>query len=223
LAVATLAVGALTLKFFYGQLQVMQQSLQDGRDESRKSDRHAREQIRALQSQVGAVERQTRDAERAWITIALPTIPTGRIEENKPIEANISFTNTGNTLAHDVLAEGTVQIVRNGNNPNFDYKWAIQTTTGILLKNESLNLSLSRYVHKKSNFPVTSPITPQEFKEMKEGHAYIAIYAKVRYEDVFGIYHWTRRCGWVNAPPPQGTAWGFTAYKCANYSAADQN
>ena len=48
---------------------------------------------------------------------------------------------------------------------------------------------------------------------LQEGRAYIAIYALVAYDDIFGIKHWTRTCGFQalvnggNFHASQCTAW----------------
>jgi hypothetical protein len=39
------------------------------------------------------------------------------------------------------------------------------------------------------------PLTAQEYSDvMDSGKSYVAVYGIVRYDDIFGIHHWTKFC-----------------------------
>ena len=40
-------------------------------------------------------------------------------------------------------------------------------------------------------------LTPTENQELSAGRAYLAVYGKMTYRDVFGVSHWTKFCSWV--------------------------
>jgi len=188
--------------------------------------RIAQEQAKAAQDSVKAIQRQTQGAERAWITIEMPQPTITTIAENQPITGQIRFTNSGQSMARKIWAEAVIEVVKNGMNPKFDYTSDHnQALTGLLLKNETMDLTASRYVHQRSkpgSNAVLLPLSHDEFQEYLVGKSYIAVYARVRYQ-AFGIHHWTTRCAYFAQKPPPGVTWFFTAYKCTNYGDVDDN
>lgn len=187
----------------------------------------AKQEARAAQDSVKAIQHQTQSAERAWITIEFPQPLVAPLAENRPITSNIQFTNSGNSVARKVIAEAVIEVVKNGKSPTFDYSWDhTKLTSGLLQKNETATLPAGRYAHQRTTNGSNAKILPlshDELQQLLTGKSYIAIFARVRYWDAFGIHHWLRRCGWVAQPSPPGVSWVFTAHKCTNYAEVDNN
>ena len=233
-----IAVAAITAVIFYVQLRVMSNQTQILASQSesatagalfsdmntRKQLSIAQQQAKAAQDSVDAIQKQTRNAERAWITIENPAAVT--TAENEPIKSSVKFVNVGNTVARKIRFDAIVELVENGSGPKFDYRWDhTRATVGLLLKNEPVELEAIRLKHQRSvtiNGSVVLPFTHDEYRAFVDGKSYIAISAKVKYTDIFGIAHWTKRCGWFGNVPPGVTRY-FTAEKCTSYGNVDDN
>ena len=126
--------------------------------------------------------------------------------------------------ARDIHAEVVVELVKNGGDPALDYTWDHDaSTTGLLLKNEPIEVTGHRYVHQRSTNATDRPFTHDELVDYEAGKSYIAVYARVRYADIFGVRHWAKRCAWAFAKTTDGSIRFFTAYKCTSYSDIDKN
>jgi hypothetical protein len=238
LTLIAIAVATITAAIFYVQLRIMSEQTQILASQSESStagalfsDMNTRKQLSIAQQQaktaensVDAIQKQTRNAERAWITIDNPAAVT--TAENQPITSKVKFVNVGNTVARSIRFDAIVEFVKNGNGPKFDYRWDhTRATAGLLLKNEPVELEAIRFKHQRSvaiDGSVVLPFAHDEYQAFIDGKDYIAVYAKVRYTDIFGTTHWTKRCGWFGNVPPGVTRY-FTAEKCASYGNVDNN
>jgi hypothetical protein len=145
-------------------------------------------------------------------------------KEGEPIASAVKFTNTGNSDARNVLADVVVEVVKNGGDPTFNYWWNHNGySTGILPKNQSFEEQGVRYVRRRIKESTVLPFSHDEHLAWIEGTAYIAVYARIKYRDIFGVRHWAKRCGWAGYVPPGGVARSFTARKCSDYADVDNN
>lgn len=187
----------------------------------------AQQQVKAAQDGVRAIQRQTQSAERAWITIDIPQPMITELIENKPVTSNIQFTNTGNTVARKIHGEAVIEFVKNGSSPKFNFSWDHDhTEEGLMLRNETVTMPATRYVYqhtKPGGVATVFLLGHDELQEYLAGKIYIAVYARVKYSDTFGVQHWTRRCGWIAQTPPPGVVWTFSAFQCSRYSNVDDN
>jgi hypothetical protein len=238
LTIVAIAVATITAAIFYVQLRVMsyQTQILGSQSESaaagalfsdmntRKQLSIAQQQANTAQNSVVAIQKQTQNAERAWITIENASAIT--TAENVPITSKVKFVNVGNTVARSIRFDVIAELVKNGNGPKFDYRWDhTRSSAGLLLKNEPVELEAIRLKHQRSvtfDGSVVLPFTHDEYQAFLDGKDYIAVYAKVRYTDIFGIAHWTKRCGWFGNVPPGVTRY-FTAEKCTSYGNVDNN
>jgi len=178
----------------------------------------AQQQARAAQQSADAIQRQTRTSERAWMEISFP--PTLETFENKPVRMTVQFTNNGRTVARAVLAEVVIEMVPKKESARFDYGlYHSLFSTGLITPGQGFPVAGEYFRQKvaRSGEELKVPdLSHEEYERFMGGNAYFAVYARVRYKDIFGIHHWTRRCYFVS----QGPAF---ASKCTNYADVDSN
>jgi hypothetical protein len=180
----------------------------------------AQQQARAAQDSAVAIQRQTRTAERAWMTIGFETQPP--IVEGKPATTRVHFVNEGRTPARAVFEDAVVEIVRNGDSPTFNYTWDhMRQTMGIVVPSAAGGTTLTAYSFGRKVTPTGEPIplaiTNDEYQKFLSGSIYFAIYAKATYKDIFGVEHWTHGCYWISR------AQYTSARKCSDYNDVDNN
>jgi hypothetical protein len=184
------------------------------------------DQVVAAQGSAGAIQKQSRTAERAWIAISWPDSKIV-VTENQPITYKVRFLNTGNTAGQNVLVEAVVELVKNGSAPTFDYSWDhIRSNIGSLPKGEDLQLTARRLEHQRSPYdgtPLPLVVSHIEFQDYIAGRYYVAVYAKAEYRDIFGVRHTSKRCTWAGEFGPDAEHRTFSARQCAEYSSEDGN
>lgn len=234
-------VAGITLIVFYGQFREMQtqsrilnaqakQAAQDSVDASKRVEQQlgiADRQAKAAENSVAAIQRQTRTAQRALINIPVPPIGASAVKEGEPIIVKVQFVNTGNTSARKIQMDVAIDKVKNGDDPTFDYTWDhAHGTTGLLLKGESVELEGHRYVRQHTTTSPNAtdlPLSHDEEQEFANNRIFFVVYARVRYLDIFGVQHWTKRCESMVPQPPPGSNWSVSARKCTDYGDTDNN
>jgi hypothetical protein len=233
LAIATFVVGVLTLIAFYCQLKVMQTQLQDAESDGRTASRHARQQIRALESQVSTIQIQMRQDQRPWVSFKMnwPKIknPAGesfdvlQFTDDKPVTIPLEFSNTGKTAARNVEAKMFVEIVKKEKSPQLEstkipkYRFS----SGILFPNSPADTWAIRQKAKPGTNGVDDLLKHSEREDMEAHRAYIAVYGQITYDDIFNTHHWTKFCMWVAFPSPELLS--YNAKTCADYNNVDNN
>ena len=233
LTVITLAVGIVTLVVFYRQLSVMQTGLDEAESESRATNRHARQQLREMQAQVDAVQRQMRQDQRAWLALTMdwPTVKDAKgeiigkvvhVTENQPLVVPMRLTNSGKTIARIVQADIFVEVVKTVESPHLGSgngaPW--QFSAGIILPNTPSDFPAYRQEPKKTGLEAMFQLTPTENQDLSTGRAYLAVHGKMTYRDVFGFPHWTKFCGWVPLNPSPRY---YNSKKCSDYNDVDND
>jgi hypothetical protein len=233
LAIATFVVGALTLIIFYRQLDLMRTQLQDAESDGRTASRHARQQISALQSQVKAIQTQTRQDQRPWLGIDMnwPTIknPTGEVvgrivsvTENIPLGIPLRITNSGKTAARKVHADIWVQVVKTTEEPRLNAPKSIGWffKAGLIQPGSLNDFVAYRQRPQATGIEAMSNLLPSEKSDLMNGNAYLAVHGKITYVDGFNIDHWTKFCNWV---PLSLTPRYYVSQDCSAYNDVDEN
>jgi len=197
LTVWAVVIAAIGAAFVLGQLQQMTWNNQilSSQSESAvastiESERNTRAQIRAMQDQVDAIQRQMRIDERAWVGVkgtklSFEKAPTGAAR----LACWVEIVNTGKTFAIDTTVVGTVdtrhkpadidQFMHNPPSPTTTGSRTILMPGGVII----LNLSSPTFLY------------PEDVHAIEEGSAkFLYIFGSIKYLDVFGYKHTTHYC-----------------------------
>jgi hypothetical protein len=227
LVLATLVVGVLTLIVLSCQLDVMQKGLTDAESDSGTSRRHARQQLRALQSQVEAIQTQMRQDQRPYISVSL-----GGPGPGKPFEVKMTANNilhlplrmmvSGKTPARHVHGRLFVEIVSVNQDPLLDGNTApaLDTLAGVVFPNEPQELNAIRMKAKKGNkLGEFDLLKESEHRAIFSYQSYLAAYGIYTYDDAFDIHHWTKFCVSWHAESPIV----YPTPACVKYNEVDNN
>ena len=171
------------------------------------------------------IHTQFRKDQRAWLKVSPVSKGAITLTEGRPIPIDIRFLNMGKTPAKQIKAHVFVEVIKNGLSPAFD-EWLKKPlphdfmTTGIIFPTEHSDMEAKRTRFQSGSTTIMEdfPLLPSENKDAIEGKSYIAIYGEARYQDVFGIDHWTRFCTWMYL----GTG-VYTSYECVARNDVDTN
>jgi len=156
--------------------------------------------------------------QRAWIVVRQKDSVT--IALNEAPSTTLKIENTGKTPAVPVVGDPYVEIVPNGNSPHFDASvMHRQHTYGMLAPNGSTEVLVSRLNNAVAPKSEDLPLTNAEYADLDNGNAWIAVYGKVGYRDVFGTKHWTAFCFWSHVK----RVGDYSAASCARYNEVDHN
>jgi hypothetical protein len=158
-----------------------------------------------------------RTDQRAWLKISAGPTTYG---ENKPFVAPLTIVNSGKTAAKTIRVEAICEKVKNGDNPSFTFaQKRISASTGVLFPGEPFPFNASLLANTPDPTIVPEALSGTDFKEFMEGNIYIATFAKVTYEDVFGVSHRTQFCVFSSS----NQAKYASAQKCTAYNDVDRN
>lgn len=200
LTLVGIAVGAITVVFFYAQLQEMrtQTGLLIGQSQSGNVDAslHAavtgkelklvQEQAQAAQDNVSAIREQMRQDQRAWVGTGDTTFV---VNGTSPFKVQTTIKNVGKTPALEAISK-IYWVIKSRDTPlvlkDIIYgQWAKTMNNGTIFPTQSLQIR-SR----------ASEIVPNQLSianALAESST-LYIYGFIRYKDVFGRTHWTHFC-----------------------------
>ncbi len=160
--------------------------------------------------------------QRAWIGVAFGQRP---MVKGAPLIVPIKLTNTGKTPAINVHGAIIINLLRENEEPDFEFKnghpgYLIDIQTIIPnLPQETGFPAVAKYAPEARVNPIL--VTDAVNKGIQSGKLYIAIHGEIRYEDIFGISHWIRFCGYSDKAVEirqQSVASG-----CGQYNDVDKN
>jgi hypothetical protein len=161
----------------------------------------------------------SRREQRAWINISLGQITWN---EGEPIYAAITVANVGKTPAKNYFLHAVIRLVPNNLEAeevlsSFPYQGIphFQSFAGIMTSGAT-HTGTATSLDQNSNPRILSK---EELSEMDTGKAFIVVYAEVKYQDIFGVDHWTRSCVYTKDP----NVHAVYASKCAPYDDIDNN
>jgi len=170
-----------------------------------------------LNKQLDSMNRQVESMQieqRAWVKIELTAI---QIEESKPLIAQLTVKNVGKTPAQQVNAALKVQVVKKESRPDLKLNGVLFTFfAGILNPEGTVPASVPMLKHTTDvlNPPI---LTKDEISELTSGAAYLVVYGKIEYGDVYGRSHWVQSCNWHSIKP--GT---YPSRECVQYNNVDK-
>ena len=232
LTALTFIVAVVTLFVFYRQFGEMrtqtgilstqsQQAAADSIDAAKRVERQlviAQQQADATKKSVGAIRRQVRQDQRAWIRVSINPLP---VFVGKEVVASGEYTNTGKTAAHNVIVNLVVERVKNGKDPIFTWRILHYTGwTGMMYPNAPEKFSSYWFdvpIGTKGR-PSPTIISMSDVSDLMNGKTYFVVFGEVRYEDIFQVRHRTEFCKWI----PIGNA-DVTARKCIDHNTEDNN
>lgn len=154
---------------------------------------------------------------RAWLIVGEsgPTIGVG-----KPIANQMAFINKGKTPASDVFGDFYIEIVKNGETPQFEAKIPHNTIfMGSLIPNWETPKPTTRQHRRADGIMEDSPLTETELQNLTEGKTWIATHGMISYRDVFEVQHWVKFCFWKGLKPQTE----YTSGSCVAYNSSDKN
>ncbi len=181
-------------------------------------------QLRSMQDSVNLTRKNMQIDQRAWL---VPTAPGSFLLNGPNIPADIKLTNIGKTVATNVVGHIVGMVMPKGAAPAFDQFRAghayVNVYTGAIYPNAQPPLDIPfkildySYTEQKFTTPVIP--TPELNRRLnEEKQAFIILFGRIEYCDVFGVEHWTTFCnGNGDALAPTGVR------ECINYNRADTN
>jgi hypothetical protein len=165
--------------------------------------------------------------QRAWIEYTKkPDVPGGvtrtvNITSGQPIYYPFSFKNTGKTPAKNLEMTVFVDVfpalqapdLNNVDEPSKDPIHA-DITLGVLPANEDTVQVIWRG-DSATHAPVLA--TDAEMKMVASGTGYFVVFGIIKYQDIFGVHHWTKFCDW------NGHNGNFATFACTQYNDQDAN
>lgn len=193
----------------------------------------AQKQVSAAQDSVKAIQRQMMQDQRPWVSLDLdwPSLksPSGepiakvvQVTENQPLSAPMRISNSGKTAAKNVYATIFIEVVDSKENPHIrsSKAQAWRFEAGALFPNAPSDFVAYRQEPNRTGLEAMSVLTPTENQELRSGQAYLAIFGRATYDDVFKTPHWTRFCFWL---PMTATPAYYHSQECSKYNAVDSN
>jgi hypothetical protein len=200
-------------------------------------------QLLAMQGQLIETRKQTRWDERPWLRLRFageenqgfhPVVSFSRFQ---PVSIPSEFMNVGKSPALKIQAAVIVEIVPMGQDPALPEdkqdisrpgqaaprgtvfigtKTGGEFLSGVIYSNQPAGFNATRVQYKNGSV-IPWTLGDDEFKDLQGQKAFIAIWGKVWYSDVFGIEHWAKFCS-VTGIDPQ-----LKNRRCAEYNDADSN
>jgi cell division protein FtsL len=228
---AGVLAAAVTIIFIYSQFKIMayQTSILATQTESAIASASASEaetrnqlalsekQTKIAQKSVEAIQRQTRQGQRAWLKVSVDGPVHWNIGQN--VGTQVTLVNTGITPARKILCHTVIEKISNPNSPQFHYGGLNDSKfrLGLMYPEKPITQEISMLDAKTKN-KTEVIISEADGIELNNKKAYFAIYSLVEYYDIFGVYHWTKFCYWAAAPSGE-----FSAGKCTDYNNVDNN
>jgi hypothetical protein len=209
-SISSSVAGALSAVQTQGQLNAL----------IKQSD-SAQRQAKAAEDSVNATNKQMREDQRAWIKTSLD--PTMTFTENQPFITQLHFENIGKTSARNIATEIVVEKLSVKEEPSLSYKAGKARdigTSGIVFPHEPFAVPAELLKMKSSDNLGTEQIilSKTDVEDLRDGKTYIAIFARTRYSDIFGVRHVSTFCSF-HAPsvvPVEVMAKG-----CSDYNSVD--
>jgi len=180
----------------------------------------SQQQVKAAQDSVIAVQNQVAQEQRARLVFDPPAVSTKYIV-GQPIALTILVKNIGRTPARNYVGRAIIEIVKQGHPPTFSYRRSqMFNRAGAVFQNFGIPFQI---LTTKDNPQLESraepaPLSEADFENVHSGKAYIAVYGRFDYQDIFGKPHWLTFCFYED---PSGTP--VSAYKCTQYNDVDSD
>jgi len=171
-------------------------------------------------TQAAAVTR----AEAAQLAVVAKSVIN--VVPQQQIDIPFPLRNIGKTAALNIKIDLVSQLMDKGHEPSFIYPEQLthHSTTGNLFPyapevSNDLQQSPRPFTMLEAKYEKLLP-TGAQVDSYYSGTTYISIYAKVIYDDIFGVRHWLQFCSWADR------AARYTPkdhQKCAAYNKTDTN
>lgn len=171
---------------------------------------------------------EMRTDERAWILFSQGPLISFPKDENAvatmPVIEQVEVGNKGKTPARAVYNEWVMEYVINGDSPDFVYTNRMRTfeSTGMLPPNEfhHADVKFETGTSGNSRDAAFRYLTVGEYRDLVGGKAYMVVYGRSNYIDIFGTKHWLNYCNFFLPPNVIAAA---NAKACTDYNDTDHN
>ena len=247
ITIGAILIAGVTAWILQRQAGVMSDTLAEIRGSGRQAERSLRlqrgqviqaaKQAKAATDSVSEIQRQTRLGQRPWLKIEFygesrgsDPSPKNRwttFTSGSPLQVPVRITNVGNTAALRVHGFIVVEVVPVGKEPSIPSKKksghvkaisAAGLTTSVIYRDGWVDIPASRKQQMANGKIEDATLTRPEAIELNGGTAYVVIWGKVRYTDIFGTHHWTKYCGAISS-----SGGYMQSDKCPAYGDVDSN
>lgn len=129
--------------------------------------------------------------ERAWIRI--DALFPASVKEGDKVEVSVRILNFGKSPAKRVISENIISMLRITDEVKFNYPSPYITDRNAIMYPGDFFTGTAR--QRVSEFQ-PALFTKAEVDELINGRAYLAVYARGTYLDIFGETHWFHYCAW---------------------------
>jgi hypothetical protein len=144
-----------------------------------------------------------RKDERAWISV-VPKGPSVVHDVGIVPDTMITIQQTGKTPASNVTGHFFIEVVKNGESPDFESKTPhMRMSANIMLPNSTRDITVRRIRQVSGGGPddgEDDPLRQSERDALETRKAWMAVYGIVWYNDVFHKTHWIKFCFWSSLP-----------------------
>jgi len=215
-----MVVGIVTAIVFYGQFQQMynQTEILSGEAERAAGDavttrRYGRQQLREMQMQTAAIQRQMRQDQRAWMNFSVETVsppnprPQGGFPEiGQPFFIRVTFHNIGKSAALNVKTCSGERYLVAEETPDFKCPNKAYVSSGTVFPGPVATFS---------DLVLTQRFLEADRDNMMSNQWNVWVFGRVKYDDIFGVHHWFDYCAHLLS----GGAYAV----CKQHTATDHN
>jgi len=162
--------------------------------------------------------------QRAWMNVV---VGQAVLQDGSPIKMPLRIVNTGKTPAYNLHGVVVINLLKESEQPDFNFGAGVHprysVDGGTAIPNSPTDFAwpiLPKFVPKDK--PIIPIIANDAIKSgMQNGSLYIVVYARITYDDVFGISHWLQFCSYAHNAV--GAPEKATADTCGPYNDVDKN
>jgi hypothetical protein len=179
-------------------------------------------QLCAMQGQLNTMKQTLMMDQRAWIKTKIDA-PADAIADQE-FKGMIYITNNGKTPAKQITGIFKLEVVSGQSSPSFDLdNRAANAGIPFIFSSDTEHVPAILLQNRPDNptrgVPATLSVSDAE--RLKNGDAYVAIYGRLDYWDIFRQHHWIRFCSWRTYSPPGFQPKGIAALDCMRFNDID--
>lgn len=164
---------------------------------------------------------EMRTDERAWLNITEVDAHYPKDISKDPLSETLTLENTGKTAARAVSSQFILDFVVNGYSPDFVYADRIfnSYTVGALNPNSPQSIDVV-FLKQRPGESSTVPrlLAQSESDDLNNGRAYLALYGRATYLDIFGHKHWMHYCVFSTSIANPTAKFPVTSKSCSDYN-----
>jgi hypothetical protein len=175
----------------------------------------AQQQAGAAQKSVEAIQKQMRVDQQARISVEVGL--NTALQLNGMVGAGLRYTNTGKTVARNILIKSVVTIAPEKQELLFRYPSDLVNTFRIGAVYPMSSSPVQARMYDPGH--IGHSIKKEEYEALQEYRSHGLVYGKISYDDVFGGHHWNTFCNMSQLRDPVSDM----PKACVAYNTTDKN